>query len=459
MVTGAPREADGRTYWIEVYGCQMNVSDSELICGIMDRAGFTRVEGPGSADILLVVTCAVRERAEVRALGRVTHLGGLSSSGGRRPVTVMCGCVAQEHGNALLEKYPSIDLVVGPDRYADIPSLLSRGRMSSTAFGGHHYEGVEPVRRTFPRSFVTIMRGCDNFCSYCIVPFVRGRERSRPPEDILGEVAGLSKAGYREITLLGQNVNSYSFGGMGFPALLEAVSREAAPAWVRFVTSHPRDLTDELVGTMAACGNVCRQLHLPVQSGSDRILTLMNRGYDRDSYLGRVGRLRRAMPGIVLSTDMIAGFPGETGEEFDDSLSLLAEVGFDYAFLFRYSERTGTAAAGMDGSIPEEVRLERLARLQDLQAGITRMRSRALIGKSMPVLVTGPGTRPGAGQTLGRTAGNRAVVLAGEPAEAGSFILGSISSSDGWTHFASMVGSMDESRPFEASESWPAPDR
>lgn len=441
----------GSRYWIEVYGCQMNVSDSENICGILDAAGWSRVEGPEEADAIIVVTCAVREHAEVRALGRITQLGATRGARGR-PVTAVCGCVAEEHGKALLDRFPAIDHAVGPDRYRDLPLILAGGRSSSTGHGDHHYEGVVPVRRTFPRSFVTIMRGCDNYCSYCIVPYVRGRERSRPSDAVVEEAASLASAGYGEITLLGQNVNSYRSGATGFPELLERVSKAAGGAWVRFVTSHPRDLTPGLVETMRSCRNVCRALHLPVQSGSDPVLRAMNRGYTRGAYVEKVRMLREAIPGIVLSTDMIAGFPGETDRDFEDSAALLEEVGFDYAFLFRYSERRGTAAAAMDDPVPAVKRLERLHRLQEIQGAVTRRLSADLSGRFMPVLVTGPGGRPG--QTLGRTAGNRAVVFEGSPAPAGRFVLAVIESGDGWTHFARFVRDLGVSERFEACEGW-----
>ncbi len=454
MVESGGRPPDRGTYWMEVYGCQMNVSDSEIIRGILESAGYRPVEDPGDAGTVLVVTCAVREHAETRAIGRLTQLGTGAGREGR-PVTVVCGCVAQEHGSSLMKEYPAIDIVVGPDRYRELPDLIRRGRASATGFSPHHYEGIEPVRKTFPRAFVTIMRGCDNFCSYCIVPHVRGRERSRPVADILREVSGLSAFGYGEITLLGQNVNSYRSGDLRFPELLVMVSREARGAWVRFVTSHPRDLTDELVEAMSRCRNVCRQLHLPVQSGSDRILSAMNRGYTRSEYLLKIRKLRKAMPGIALSTDMIAGFPGEGEEDFELTASLLAEVRFDHAFLFRYSERAGTAAAGMDGSIPVGVRLERLSRLQEIQGEITRASSAALSGREMPVLLTGPGVKHGLLQTQGRTAGNRVVVFEGRQAKAGTFVLARIGSTDGWTHFADLVRPLGTEEGFEASESWP----
>lgn len=424
--------------FIEVYGCQMNVSDSELIAGILSGAGWGLAEDPGSADAVLIVTCAVREHAETRALGRAAQIAGLRRHG-RRPVIAVCGCVAQEHGVELLRRHPGIDHVVGPDRYRELPGILAGPPgTSETGLGGEDYEGVEPVRRTFPSAFVSIMRGCDNFCSYCIVPLVRGRERSRRPGAVLADVAGLARSGYGEITLLGQNVNSYESDGWGFPRLLAEVAEAASPAWVRFVTSHPRDFTDELIEVVARHPNVCRQVHLPVQSGSSRVLGLMNRGYGREEYLNLVRRLRSTLPGVVLSTDIIAGFPGETEADFEDTASLLSEVRYDYAFLFRYSERAGTAAAALPDSVPEEIRLSRLGILQNLQAGITRERSSELAGRMIPVLVTGRGSRPG--QSAGRTAGNRMVVFDGEDLEQGAFVRACVISGDGWTHFARSAG-------------------
>lgn len=423
----------------------MNVSDSELMAGILSRAGWVRAEDPGSADAVLIVTCAVREHAETRALGRAAQLAGLRRHG-RGPVIALCGCVAQEHGEELFRRCPGIDYVVGPDMYRELPGILSGPPgVSETKLGGDDYEGIEPVRRTFPSAFVSIMRGCDNFCSYCIVPFVRGRERSRSPEAVLADVADLARSGYGEIVLLGQNVNSYRSGGWGFPRLLGEAADAAAPAWVRFVTSHPRDFSDELIAVISSHPNVCRQVHLPVQSGSDRILSLMNRGYGRGEYLDLVRRLRSALPGVVLSTDVIAGFPGETEADFEDTVSLLCEVRYDYAFLFRYSERTGTAAVCLPGGVPMETRLSRLGILQTLQAGITRELSAELAGRRLPVLVTGPGSKPG--QSVGRSAGNRTIVFDGEAIEPGIFVMASVLSGDGWTHFARSAGVIAAASP------------
>lgn len=422
--------------YIEVYGCQMNVHDGEILSGILKAAGHTVVDNAKIAEAVFVVTCAVREHAETRALGRVTHLAGIPE---KKPIMVLCGCVAQEHGQRLLEKMKLLDIVVGPDVYHKIPELLQEGRrIAVTQQGIEDYEDVTAVRKQFPRSFVTVMRGCDNFCTYCIVPHVRGRERSRPAELILKEVEGLVEAGYREVTLLGQNVNSYIHNGMNFPKLLEEVSIIAGDrCWVRFVTSNPRDLTMELASVMAAGKNICNQFHLPAQSGNDRVLKAMGRGYTRNEYLHKVTMLKDLMPDIVLSTDMIAGFPGESLEEFEDTVSLLKEVRYDYAFLFRYSEREKTAALKISPAVPVKERLRRLSILQDIQAEITKEESKKIIGMEMPVLVTGPARRPG--QMASRTMGNRLVILESLDFTPGQLVQVKIVKADGYTHFGRPV--------------------
>ncbi len=429
------------TYYINVYGCQMNVHDSEIISGILESESFSSTEDPESADVILLVSCAVREHAETRVLGRVSQLGGWwrgRKSG--KPLMVLCGCVAQEHGDSLLERFRDLDLVVGPDCYRDLPRLIrGSARMSAVDFREGDYTGIEPVRTEFPRAYVTIMRGCDNFCSYCIVPYVRGREHSRKSDAILSEIAALSEGGYGEITLLGQNVNSYHDGETSFPLLLRRVASEARSSWIRFVTSHPKDLGQETVKVMASEQNICRYLHLPFQSGSDVILKKMNRGYTTREYLERIGMLRDAMPDIVLSTDVIAGFPGESEEDFQKTIDLLEEVRFDNAFLFKYSERSGTAACSLEDPVSEEERLARLNRLQDLQRRITVEKSGELLRRTLRILVTGPAKKPR--QQAGRTEGNRMVILEDTDFNPGSFVNVRITRADGWTHFGEPCGS------------------
>ena len=422
---------------IEVYGCQMNAHDGEILKGILISAGHSITKDIREADAVFLVTCAVREHAEVRALGRITHLAGLKPSG--KPVMALCGCVAQEHGDKLLSRMKLLDLVIGPDEYQRIPELLTmRKRTAAVSQGKENYEEFTPVREDFPRAFVNVIRGCDNFCTYCIVPYVRGRERSRETKLILHEVEGLVKAGFREITLLGQNVNSYSHRGTDFPDLLKQVSDVAGDSCrVRFVTSNPRDLTEKLARVMASRENICRMFHLPVQSGSDSVLAGMKRGYTRSGYIEKVAMLREMMPGIVLSTDMIAGFPGETEEDFQQSVSLLEEVRYDYAFLFRYSERQGTAAVDLKPVVPVETRLSRLAVLQKLQTEITLERSLLLEGREMTVLITGPARKPR--QLAGRTDGNRTVILNTLDYVPGDMVRVKITKADGYTHFGTPV--------------------
>lgn len=428
------------TFYIYAYGCQMNVHDSEIISGILELEDFHSIEDPESADVILLVSCAVREHAETRVLGRLSQLGGWwreRKSG--KPLMVLCGCVAQEHGDSLLERFCDLDLVVGPDCYRDLPELIrGSARKSVVDFREGDYTGIEPVRTAFPRAFVTIMRGCDNFCSYCIVPYVRGREHSRASGAILSEVAALSRSGYGEITLLGQNVNSYIDGDTPFPLLLRKVASTARNSWIRFVTSNPKDLDRETVKVMASGRNICRYLHLPVQSGSDDVLKKMNRGYTVGEYLKRIDILRDAMPDIVLSTDVIAGFPGESEEDFQKTVDLLEKVRFDNAFLFKYSERAGTAACSLENSVHLDTRLARLNHLQELQRKITIEKSGELLGRTLSILITGPAKKPF--QQAGRTEGNRMVILENTDFRPGSFVNVRITRADGWTHFGEPCG-------------------
>ena len=427
-------------FYINAYGCQMNVHDSEIISGILGSEGFSSTEDPESADVILLVSCAVREHAETRVLGRLSQLGGWwrdRKSG--KPLIVLCGCVAQEHGDSLLERFSDLDLVVGPDCYRDLPELIrGSARKSAVDFREGDYTGIEPVRTAFPRAFVTIMRGCDNYCSYCIVPYVRGREHSRKSEAILSEITALKESGYGEITLLGQNVNSYRDGETSFPMLLRKVALASPNSWIRFVTSHPKDLDRETVKTMAGEQNICRYLHLPVQSGSDVILKKMNRGYTVGEYLERIGILRDNMPEIVLSTDVITGFPGESEEDFQKTVDLLEKVRFDNAFLFKYSERSGTAACSLENSVREGERLARLNYLQELQRTITIEKSGELLDRTLRILITGPAKKPR--QQAGRTEGNRMVILENTDYSPGSFVNVKITRADGWTHFGEPCG-------------------
>ncbi len=382
-----------RTYHVVTYGCQMNAHDSEKLAGMLEAMGMTAAPVREEADFVIFNTCCVRDNAERRALGNVTWLKEIRKL---RPelMIAVCGCMIQEPGMAerILKQYPFVDLAFGTAALHRFPSLLERVLTERTRVVSVDGEDViaedVPVRRLRKdAAYLTIMYGCDNYCTYCIVPYVRGRERSRRMSDILREAEGLRDAGVKEIMLLGQNVNSYrGEDGEDFPALLRAVDRISIER-IRFMTSHPKDLSDGLIAAMAECEHVLPQFHLPVQSGSDEILRRMNRHYDRARYLDRVRRLREAVPGIGLTTDIIVAFPGETEAQFEDTLSLVDEVGYDSAFTFIYSPRTGTAAAKMPGQIPAEVATERIQRLIRLQEKRQREEMARFVGMTEQVLV------------------------------------------------------------------------
>ena len=385
------------SYHVVTYGCQMNAHDSEKIAGMLEEMGIVPAEKREEADFVIFNTCCVRENAERRALGNVTWLKEVRKQKPELLIAV-CGCMIQEPGMAetILKQYKFVDLAFGTANLHKLPELIYQ-----TLNSGRQVVSVEdrdviaeglPVRRLRnDAAYVTIMYGCDNFCSYCIVPYVRGRERSRDPETILREAEGLAKAGVKEIMLLGQNVNSYGKGLPGdptFTGLLKRLDGLDIPR-IRFMTSHPKDLSDELIDVMANSRHVLPQFHLPVQSGNNEILKKMNRHYTREQYLDRVAKLRQAIPGIGLSTDIIVSFPGETEAQFEDTMSLVNEVRYDSAFTFIYSPRTGTKAASMGGLIPEEVSSERIQRLIALQEGLQQETLKRFIGQEEEILVEG----------------------------------------------------------------------
>ena len=385
------------SYHVVTYGCQMNAHDSEKIAGMLEEMGMVPAEKREEADFVIFNTCCVRENAERRALGNVTWLKEVRKQKPELLIAV-CGCMIQEPGMAetILKQYKFVDLAFGTANLHKLPELIYE-----TLNSGRQVVSVEdrdviaeglPVRRLRnDAAYVTIMYGCDNFCSYCIVPYVRGRERSRDPETILREAEGLAKAGVKEIMLLGQNVNSYGKGLPGdptFAGLLKRLDGLGIPR-IRFMTSHPKDLSDELIDVMANSRHVLPQFHLPVQSGNNEILKKMNRHYTREQYLDRVAKLRQAIPGIGLSTDIIVSFPGETEAQFEDTMSLVNEVRYDSAFTFIYSPRTGTKAASMGGLIPEEVSSARIQRLIALQEGLQQETLKRFIGQEEEILVEG----------------------------------------------------------------------
>ena len=357
-------------YYIETYGCQMNEHDSETLAGMLERMGYVRAEEKSKADLIIFNTCCIREHAEKRTFGNVGFIKEIKQENPAL-ITAVCGCMMQqkEVAKRLAARFPFVDMVFGTNELAVFPQLLERVMDGGRVFeikdiDGEIPEGLPMKRAEGFSTFVNIMYGCNNFCSYCIVPYVRGRERSRRPEDIVSEVRrAVNEEGYTEVTLLGQNVNSYNGGGVKFPELLRMVNEVEGLKRLRFMTSHPKDLSHELVMAMRECDKVCEHIHLPVQSGSNRILKLMNRRYTREHYLDLVRDLRENVPGVEITTDIIVGFPTETEEDLEDTLSLVREVGFSAAYSFAYSVREGTVAARMEGQIPEEVKKERLARL------------------------------------------------------------------------------------------------
>lgn len=403
-------EAAPRVY-LETYGCQMNVQDSELVLGALGKAGYVRALEPEGADVLLVNTCSVRDNAEQRVIGRVGWLQQF-----RRPGTVLgvLGCMAQRLGPRLLADAPKVDIVVGPDAYRSLPDLVARARDGQRAVetelrSWEHYEDVPATREPGPRAFVTVQRGCDYRCTFCIVPVTRGPERSRTLAHVVTEVRRLAAAGTTEVTLLGQTVNSYHDGTHDFADLLRAVGAVDGIRRLRFTSPHPNDFSDRVVRAIAEVAPVCEHVHLPAQSGSDAVLRRMLRRYDRLAYLDTTRRLRQAVPGIAITTDLIVGFPGETDADFEATLSLVREVGFDDAFTFRYSPREATPATRLRDGVPDALAAARLEALIAVVRGMARARNVGLVGTTHEVLLEERARR---GTLLqGRTRGNKIVLL------------------------------------------------
>lgn len=412
---------------ITTIGCQMNVYDSTRLAGLLAESGYRQVEDLKAADLIILNTCSVRRLAEQKVRSFLGSLKELKKSNPRLVIGVG-GCVAQQEGSKLLKHIPHLDFVFGTDVLERVPELVadaSSGRRRSLTPLGEAQDRPRPFLPVRPgiKALVTIMQGCDNFCSYCVVPYLRGRERSRPADDILQEVAALADAGVREVNLLGQNVNSYRDLGSGldFASLLEQVAASKGLWRVRFTTSHPKDLSPKLIEAMADIPQVMESIHLPVQSGSDRILKAMKRGYSRAQYLQRVDDLKKRVPRVALGSDMIIGFPGEDEKDFAESLSILQAVGYDYLYSFKYSDRPFTKASRLEGKLPEAVKTERLTRLQALQREISVAQHQKLVGQVEEVLVEGP-AKKGEGLMTGRSRTGRAVNFAGPPDLAGALV-------------------------------------
>ena len=412
-----PLAGAGRRLYIETYGCQMNVGDSEIVVSIMQQEGFVHTEVPDEADVVLINTCSIRDNAEQRIWGRLAEMRRLRKA---RPSLIVgvIGCMAERLKEKLTEGPSGVDVVAGPDAYRDLPRLVREAEAGGKGVNvllssEETYAEIAPVRldKNGVSAFVSIMRGCNNFCSYCVVPYTRGRERSRDPETILAEVRTLFDDGYREVTLLGQNVNSYRAGEVDFPELVRRTALVSPLLRVRFATSHPKDMSDRLLEVMASMPNVCRSIHLPAQSGSTSMLGRMNRKYTREWYLERVAAIRRYLPDCAVTTDLIAGFSGETDEEHRDTLSLMREVGYDFAFMFKYSERPGTfASKHLPDDVPDDVKSRRLQEIIALQNELGRQSYLRDVGKEFEVLVEGVSKRD-AGQLSGRTSQNKVVVF------------------------------------------------
>ena len=434
--------ADGRTplALVDTYGCQQNESDSERIRGYLAEMGFGFTRDEFAADLIVINTCAVREHAEKRVLGNV---GALNHSKKAKPeqIICICGCMVQQPHMAekIKRSYPIVNLVFGPHELWRFPELLEqtllrKKRIFAVAPGdGSVTEGEPRQREGWPKAWLSVMYGCNNFCSYCIVPYVRGRERSRRPEEIVAEARQLAEAGYKDITLLGQNVNSYGKdlgSGTDFAGLLRMVNDVPGDFRIRFMTSHPKDATEALFRAMAECEKCTHHLHLPVQAGSDRVLKAMNRGYTAAQYLEKVSLARRYMPDLVLTTDIIVGFPGETDAEFDETLRLVEQVGYDAMFTFIYSPRAGTKAAEMPDPMTREEKQRNFDRLLETANRISAEKHAAYVGRELEVLIDGLGR--GEGELTGRTRNGRLVHLKGDPARIGQFLNVKISESNTW---------------------------
>ena len=410
---------------IETYGCQMNVADSEVVASVMGMAGYEVTESQDEADAVFLNTCSVRDNAEQKILSHLDYYHSLQKKLGRRIIVGVLGCMAERVKEQLIEEHHA-DLVAGPDAYLSLPDLIAQAECGHKAINvelstTETYRDIVPQRICGPHisGFVSIMRGCNNFCHYCIVPYTRGRERSRDVESILRECRDLQERGYKEVTLLGQNVNSWTPSDSplkgensgGFPWLLRAVAREVPQMRVRFTTSHPKDMSDETLRVIAEEPNICHHIHLPVQSGSDRILRLMNRKYTREWYLDRVRAIRSIIPDCAITTDIFVGYCSETEEDHQQSLSLMREVGYDSAFMFKYSERPGTyASKHLPDDVPEEVKIRRLNEIIALQNELSAQANRRSIGQQYEVLIEGVSKRS-RDELFGRTGQNKVVIV------------------------------------------------
>ena len=427
-------DTDCKKLFIETYGCQMNVADSEVVASVMKMAGYDVTEEIETADAVLINTCSIRDNAEQKIFSRLSQLAAMRKKRGSHFIVGIIGCMAERMKETLISDH-GVDIVAGPDAYLDLPSLFAAAENGEKAINidlslTETYRDVIPARIGANKigGFISIMRGCNNFCSYCIVPYTRGRERSREPGSILNELRDLQAKGFKEVTLLGQNVNSYRYVSpddgsvVDFATLLGMVADAAPEMRVRFTTSHPKDMSDEIIAMIASRHNICNHIHLPVQSGSNSVLKAMNRKYTREWYLDRIAAIRRMIPDCGISTDMFTGFHGETEEDFEQTLSLMREVGFDSAFMFKYSERPGTFASKfLPDNISEEVKIDRLNRMIALMNELSLESNRRDVGKTFEILVEGYSKRSRS-DMFGRTQQNKVVVFPARDEKVGDFI-------------------------------------
>jgi tRNA-2-methylthio-N6-dimethylallyladenosine synthase len=427
--------SDKPQLYIETYGCQMNVNDSEVVIRLMQENGYSYTEDINSADVILVNTCSIRDNAEQRVWGRLEQFKQLKKKRNDLLVGII-GCMAERLKEKLLEESKLVDIVIGPDAYRDLPKLVMEAKGGQQGINvmlsrEETYAEISPVRldKNGVSAFVSIMRGCNNMCSYCVVPYTRGGERSRDPESIIKEVEELINNGYKEVTLLGQNVDSYNWidpnsdkNKTSFASLLERVAQLDRKMRVRFATSHPKDMNDEVLHIMAMYNNICNSIHLPAQSGSSRMLELMNRGYDREWYMGRINAIKKILPDCAISTDIIAGFCTETEEDHQDTLSLMKEVGFDYAFMFKYSERPNTKAARkFEDDVDDKEKTRRLNEIIELQGKLSLESKAKDIGNTYEVLIEGVSKKSDK-DLFGRTSQNKVVVFPRKHYKIGDYV-------------------------------------
>jgi len=446
----------GRSIYIETYGCQMNMADTEVVLSIMCDAGYTRTNLLTQADIVLINTCAIRENAEQRIIGRLGDFYHYKKANPNVIIGIL-GCMVERIRKDLMESEDFIDIIVGPDEYRKLPALVEAAKKGERGVAVRlsrveKYDDIVPLRTGNLSAWIAIMRGCDNFCTYCVVPFTRGRERSRSQTNILKEIEALRNQNFKEVTLLGQNVNSYWDGTHDFSDLLSSIVDLNRNLRIRFMTSHPQDMSDKLIATIALRSNICKYVHLPVQSGSDRILKLMNRKYSVKYYLNLVHKIREAVPEISLSTDIITGFPTETEDDHKQTMNLLQAVGYDGAYTFKYSPRKRTKAWSMSDDVPDEVKNRRLDEIINIQRSISLHRNRKMVGQIMEVLVEGTSKKSNV-DLCGRTDTNKMVIFPKNGNVAGDYINVLIERANSATLFGTQVHVFHQSPVLTTRES------